>query len=83
MNPFIAEHTPIEDMLAAARAAGAIGGKICGAGGGGYLLLAAPPSAHDAIRAALVRSGGQFASFAFSNDGVRARRGRDVWAPSA
>jgi D-glycero-alpha-D-manno-heptose-7-phosphate kinase len=83
MNPFIAEHTPIEEMLAAARSAGAIGGKICGAGGGGYLLLAAPPSAHQAIRDALERSGGQFASFAFSSDGVRARRGGDVWAPSA
>jgi D-glycero-alpha-D-manno-heptose-7-phosphate kinase len=83
MNPFIAEHTPIEEMLAAARSAGAIGGQICGAGGGGYLLLAAPPPAHEAIRDALERSGGQFASFAFSSDGVRARRGGDVWAPSA
>jgi D-glycero-alpha-D-manno-heptose-7-phosphate kinase len=83
MNPYITEHTQIEEMLGTARAAGAIGGKICGAGGGGYLLLAAPPSAHGAIRAALERSGGQFAAFAFSPDGVRARRGRDVWAPSA
>ena len=39
MNPHIAEHTPIEAMLSAARDAGAIGGKICGAGGGGYLLV--------------------------------------------
>ena len=83
MNPFIAEHTPIEEMLADARSAGATGGKICGAGGGGYLLLAAPPSAHEAIRVALARSGGQFAAFGFASDGVRARRGRDVWAPSA
>jgi D-glycero-alpha-D-manno-heptose-7-phosphate kinase len=83
MNPYITEHTQIEEMLGTARAAGAIGGKICGAGGGGYLLLAAPPSAQGAIRAALERSGGQFAAFAFSPDGVRARRGRDVWAPSA
>jgi D-glycero-alpha-D-manno-heptose-7-phosphate kinase len=82
MNPYITEHTQIEAMLGTARTAGAIGGKICGAGGGGYLLLAAPPSAHGAIRAALERSGGQFAAFAFSPDGVRARRGRDVWAPS-
>jgi len=70
-------------MLADARSAGATGGKICGAGGGGYLLLAAPPSAHEAIRVALARSGGQFAAFGFASDGVRARRGRDVWAPSA
>ena len=83
MNPFIADHTPIEDMLSTAHSAGAIGGKICGAGGGGYLLLAAPPSAHEAIKRALSRSGGQFAAFRFSPDGVRARRGGDVWAPSA
>ena len=43
MNPHIAEHTPIETMLEAARVAGAYGGKVCGAGGGGYLLLAAAP----------------------------------------
>jgi D-glycero-alpha-D-manno-heptose-7-phosphate kinase len=37
-----------------ARAAGALGGKILGAGGGGFLLLAAPPERQDAIRAALL-----------------------------
>jgi D-glycero-alpha-D-manno-heptose-7-phosphate kinase len=36
-----------------ARAAGADGGKVLGAGGGGFLLVAAPPERHDAIRAAL------------------------------
>jgi D-glycero-alpha-D-manno-heptose-7-phosphate kinase len=36
-----------------AREAGAIGGKILGAGGGGFLLLYAPPEKHPAIRAAL------------------------------
>jgi D-glycero-alpha-D-manno-heptose-7-phosphate kinase len=33
--------------------AGALGGKLLGAGGGGFLYLAAPPGKHDAIRAAL------------------------------
>jgi D-glycero-alpha-D-manno-heptose-7-phosphate kinase len=37
----------------AARRAGALGGKILGAGGGGFLLLYAPPHRHDAIAAAL------------------------------
>ncbi len=82
MNPDIATDTPIEAMLAAARAAGAFGGKVCGAGGGGYLLLAAPPEAHAAVRADLERIGGQFARFAFHPGGVRATRGAEVWAPT-
>jgi D-glycero-alpha-D-manno-heptose-7-phosphate kinase len=36
-----------------ARAAGASGGKILGAGGGGFLLLVAPPERHEAIGRAL------------------------------
>lgn len=33
--------------------AGAIGGKLLGAGGGGFMLFAAPPERHAAIREAL------------------------------
>lgn len=43
----------IDSMYETARDAGALGGKICGAGGGGYLLLYAPPQQHQAIRTAL------------------------------
>lgn len=43
----------IDAMYAAARGAGAIGGKISGAGGGGFLLLYARPQDHQALRAAL------------------------------
>ncbi|MBI3181221.1 MAG: GHMP kinase [Myxococcales bacterium] len=43
----------IDSMYEAARAAGAWGGKLLGAGGGGFLLVAAAPAAHAAIRAAL------------------------------
>jgi D-glycero-alpha-D-manno-heptose-7-phosphate kinase len=81
MNPHIAEHTPIEAMLTAARDAGAEGGKICGAGGGGYLLVATPPERRRDVFAALERLGGQMAAFAFSAEGVRARRGDEVWVP--
>ena len=83
MNPYIAEHTPIEAMLEAAREAGAYGGKVCGAGGGGYLLVAASPERHPAIRVALERLEGQFAPFGFTSVGVRARRGTDTWTPRA
>jgi D-glycero-alpha-D-manno-heptose-7-phosphate kinase len=40
----------VEEIYAAARAAGAVGGKLIGAGGGGFMLLFAPPSRHEAIR---------------------------------
>lgn len=83
MNPHIAEGTPIEALLDLARAAGAWGGKICGAGGGGYLLLACDPANRSDVRAALQARGSQFADFAFRDHGVEARtaEGR-VWRPS-
>jgi D-glycero-alpha-D-manno-heptose-7-phosphate kinase len=34
--------------------AGALGGKICGAGGGGFLLFVVPPDKQDAVRQALM-----------------------------
>lgn len=43
----------IDAMYEAARAAGALGGKVPGAGGGGFLLLYVPPHAQDAVRGAL------------------------------
>ncbi len=42
-----------DEWYAAARKAGAQGGKLLGAGGGGFLLLMAPLERHDAIREAL------------------------------
>ncbi len=43
----------IDRQYAAARAAGAYGGKITGAGGGGFLLLLHPPGSSHQIAAAL------------------------------
>lgn len=43
----------VDDWYEAARANGALGGKLLGAGGGGFLLVMAPPERHDAIRDAL------------------------------
>ena len=43
----------IDDWYERARANGAVGGKITGAGGGGFLLLYAPPEAHGRIMRAL------------------------------
>lgn len=43
----------IDELYAAARNAGALGGKITGAGGGGFLLLYCPLEKQDNVRTAL------------------------------
>jgi D-glycero-alpha-D-manno-heptose-7-phosphate kinase len=43
----------IDDWYDRAMAAGALGGKLLGAGGGGFLLFIVEPSKRDALRAAL------------------------------
>ncbi len=45
--------TAIDDWYARARKAGAIGGKLLGAGAGGFLMFLAPKEKHDAIARAL------------------------------
>ena len=48
----------LEEMLDAAGAAGAWGGKACGAGGGGCVAVLAPPARREAVARALAASGG-------------------------
>ena len=43
----------IDEWYERAMAAGAEGGKLCGAGGGGFLLFLVRPERRDAVRAAL------------------------------
>ncbi len=43
----------IDEWYERAREAGALGGKIAGAGGGGFLMLYTPPSRQDDVREAL------------------------------
>lgn len=45
----------VDGAYDAARSAGALGGKLLGAGGGGFLLFFAPPSKHAKIRKQLNR----------------------------
>ena len=45
----------IDDLYARARDAGALGGKLAGAGGGGFLLLYCPKAAQRQVRDALER----------------------------
>lgn len=46
-------NSDIDNYYAIARSAGAIGGKLLGAGGGGFLLLFVEPGKHHAVRQAL------------------------------
>jgi D-glycero-alpha-D-manno-heptose-7-phosphate kinase len=48
----ISNHT-LDQLYCTALRAGALGGKITGAGGGGYLLLYCPPQSQDSVRSAL------------------------------
>lgn len=61
--------TPALDALYdRARAAGAWGGKLLGAGGGGFMVLCAPPERHAAVLASLP-PGSVHVPFAFSRRG--------------
>ena len=59
----------LDNLYNASRKAGAIGGKIAGAGGGGFLLLYAPLAAQDNVRNVL--SNLRELPFLFERDGSR------------
>jgi D-glycero-alpha-D-manno-heptose-7-phosphate kinase len=59
----------IDEIYQRAREAGAIGGKLLGAGGGGFILLFASPEDQEKIKAAL--SNLIYIPFAFENQGSR------------
>ena len=63
---------PVDALYERARKAGAIGGKMPGAGGGGYFLfLCKADRKHDVARA-LEAAHGQLVPFAFTQEGVTA-----------
>ncbi len=55
----------VDGLYEKARSAGAVGGKLTGAGGGGFLLLFAPPDAH----ANIIRTLGHLIHVPFEFDG--------------
>jgi D-glycero-alpha-D-manno-heptose-7-phosphate kinase len=59
----------IDELYDRARKAGAIGGKVAGAGGGGFLLLYVPLERQEAVRQALSHL--RELPFAFSRDGSK------------
>ncbi len=64
----------IDQMYEAAKAAGATGGKISGAGGGGFMIFYAPGNARFAVVEALEQFGGLIQRFSFTEQGVRSWR---------
>lgn len=62
-------NAPIDEAYAAARKAGALGGKLLGAGGRGFLLVFADPSRHAAVRGRLADL--REVRFRFSLEGSR------------
>lgn len=60
---------PIDELYARGVAAGALGGKLLGAGGGGFLVFFAEPDARESVRAAL--SDLLHIPFVFESDGTQ------------
>jgi D-glycero-alpha-D-manno-heptose-7-phosphate kinase len=58
LSPLV-ETPRIAALMAAARRAGALGGKVCGAGGGGCVVFIARAGRKDSVEAALTRAGGR------------------------
>lgn len=61
----------IDEIAAAAMAAGARGLKISGAGGGGFMMIAVDPTARYSVVRALEPMGGRFFYFSFVEQGVQ------------
>jgi D-glycero-alpha-D-manno-heptose-7-phosphate kinase len=61
----------IDAMLQAAVAAGAAGGKVCGAGGGGCLFCIGEPDDVPAIRQALADNGARILDFRIESEGLK------------
>lgn len=61
----------VDEMYETAMAAGAIGGKIAGAGGGGFLLLYCGPERQAAVRESMKGIGLKELSFRLERDGTK------------
>ena len=60
----------IDALLHAARQAGAVAGKVCGAGGGGCLFCIVDPDRVTAVRAALAAAGARVLDCAIERTGL-------------
>lgn len=62
----------IDAVYTAAREAGAVGGKVSGAGGGGFMFFVVDPARRFAVQDALRGHGAEPVRFAFTEEGMRA-----------
>jgi len=69
MSPKIATDF-IDEAYSAARSAGALGGKVTGAGGGGYMLFYCEFRRKHRVAEVLARMGGEVTEFAFASQGL-------------
>ena len=60
----------IDRWYAAGRAAGALGGKLLGAGGGGFLMFYCPAEHHATLRATMAQQGLREMRFRFAAEGA-------------
>ncbi len=60
----------IEEIYKAAKAAGATGGKISGAGGGGFMIFYCPGNTNYAVKEALLKFGGEVKKYSFAKYGL-------------
>jgi D-glycero-alpha-D-manno-heptose-7-phosphate kinase len=64
--------TPVIDrIISSARGAGALAGKVCGAGGGGCVTLVIEPEARARVEAAVTDAGGTLLPLRIDREGVR------------
>jgi D-glycero-alpha-D-manno-heptose-7-phosphate kinase len=61
----------IDELYAEARRAGALGGKVSGAGGGGFMFFLCDPNCRFKVQDAVRRLGGQLIPFSFVEAGVQ------------
>jgi D-glycero-alpha-D-manno-heptose-7-phosphate kinase len=64
----------IDAMMAAARDAGAIASKLCGAGGGGCMITFAEEGAEEAVTAALELAGARRLEYHIAREGLKVER---------
>ena len=69
LHPSITNET-VEGLFRAAKGAGAISGKACGAGGGGCLLFWCEEGAASRVAEALADNGAQIIDFALDEEGL-------------
>jgi D-glycero-alpha-D-manno-heptose-7-phosphate kinase len=60
----------INEAYDTARAHGALGGKVTGAGGGGYMLFYCPFQRKHHVANALIAMGGEVTEFEFTSEGL-------------